>query len=96
MFANEFKGDRQIVMAAVWEDGMALQFADKFKGNSEVVLRAAKNDLRSLQFADKNIFKDTIFMKELFSHYALYTSLVSSYFCHEKGIKMNKCDENFE
>ena len=51
--------DRDEVMAAVKEDGSALQFADEsLKKDKEIVLAAVKQDGFALQYADKSLKKD--------------------------------------
>ena len=53
------RADFEIVMAAVTQNGMALQFAAEFlRGNREIVMAAVASDGMALQFASHELKKD--------------------------------------
>lgn len=55
---KKFSKDKQVIIAAVKNNGSNLKFADKqLKADKEVVLEAMKNDIDSLKLADKKIIK---------------------------------------
>eukprot|EP00971_Amphidinium_carterae_P025548 503982-Amphidinium_carterae.1 len=50
--AEEYKGDREIVLAAVQKDGRALEHAaEECKRNREIVLAAVQQDGTALRYA---------------------------------------------
>ena len=56
---KEQKADREIVLAAVSNDGYALHFAaEELKGDREIVLAAVSQDGRALQWATKELKGD--------------------------------------
>ncbi len=56
---EEFKKDREIVLAVMQQDGLALEFADEsLKKDREIVLAAVQQTGYALQFADETLKKD--------------------------------------
>ena len=56
---NEFRADREIVLAAVKKDGQALRYAaDELKADREIVLAAVKKYGRALNYASDELKKD--------------------------------------
>ena len=56
---DSLKKDKEIVLAAVKQDGGALQYADdSFKKDKEIVLIAVKNNGLALEYADDSLKKD--------------------------------------
>ena len=53
---EKLKVDKEVILAAVKQNGYALQYADeKLKANKEVILAAVKQDGNTLQYADKKL-----------------------------------------
>ena len=53
---EEMQGDREVVMAAVAQNGWALDYAtEEMKGNRQVVMSAVAQDGRALQFASEEM-----------------------------------------
>ena len=65
--SEELRADREVVMAAVRNNGeQSLEFAsDNLKGDKEVVLAAVKERSTALDFADDSLKNDPEFMKEV-------------------------------
>ena len=56
---EKLKADKEVVLAAVKQNGLALEYADKkLKADKEVVLAAVKQDADALRFADKKLRAD--------------------------------------
>ena len=56
---EKLKADKEVVLAAVKQNGLALEYADKkLKADKEVVLVAVKQDADALRFADKKLKAD--------------------------------------
>ena len=56
---EKLKADKEVVLAAVKQNGLALEYADKkLKADKEVVLAAVKQDADALRFADKKLKAD--------------------------------------
>ena len=56
---EKLKADKEVVLAAVKQNGLALEYADKkLKGDKEVVLTAIKQDADAFIFADKKLKAD--------------------------------------
>ena len=56
---EKLKADKEVVLAAVKQDGYALQYADKkLRADKEVVLAALKQDAYAFRFANKKLRAD--------------------------------------
>jgi hypothetical protein len=54
-----FKNNKDVVLEAVKQDGMALQFAsDELKNNKDVVLKAVRQNVWVLRFASEELQKE--------------------------------------
>ena len=61
--AEELKGDRETVMEAVRQDGLALKYAtEELKGDREIVLAAVSQDGRALRHATEELKGDVEMM----------------------------------
>ena len=57
--SDELKGDREVVLAAVQQDGYTLGFApDQLKGDREVVLAAVQQNGNALYYASDELQED--------------------------------------
>ena len=58
--SDELKADKEVVMAAIENNGGALQFveSDELKADKEVVMAAVKNNGYALQFASDELKAD--------------------------------------
>jgi hypothetical protein len=56
--ADKFKKDRKIVLTAVEQNGLALEYADKFKEDRKIVLAAVKRNGLALKYAADKFKKD--------------------------------------
>jgi hypothetical protein len=63
---NIDENNKEVVLAAVKEDGYALQFAsDELRDDKEVVLAAVNEDRWALRYASKSLIDDEYFLYEI-------------------------------
>lgn len=73
---SDYTNDKEVVMAAVKNNGQALEFASSFmQEDKEVVLAAVRNDGSAIQFASASLQKDKdVLLSSVKNNiYALYT-----------------------
>lgn len=87
--SEDFKTDREVVLAAVRRTGMALKFAPKdFQNDREIVLAAVSEDGRAFQYASQQLKEEKDFVLQAVGKNGRAFAYVSEYFKDDSEVAL--------